>query len=164
MSTRCLYSNGVDGCPSPLILKGDIHIPTLTVEQTLAFALSTKTPAKRVPGMSGKEFNKELMDTLLKMLNIEHTRNTLVGNEFVRGVSGGERKRVSILEMMATRAQVVSYDNSTRGLDASTAVSLQICPLSSVVLTFFSSISQLDFAKSLRITTDILGQTTFVSL
>ncbi|KAG9038328.1 hypothetical protein FRB95_001740 [Tulasnella sp. JGI-2019a] len=91
----------------------------------------------------GKEFNKELMDTLLKMLNIVHTRQTLVGNAFVRGVSGGERKRVSILEMMATHAHVVSYDNSTRGLDASTA---------------------LDFAKSLRVTTDILGQTTFVSL
>lgn len=59
---------------------------------------------------------------LLKMLNITHTRKTLVGNAFVRGVSGGERKRVSILEMMAARAHVVSYDNSTRGLDASTAV------------------------------------------
>jgi len=68
------------------------------------------------------------MDTLLKMLSITHTKNTLVGNEFVRGVSGGERKRVSILEMMATRAHVVSYDNSTRGLDASTAVStVNIC-------------------------------------
>ncbi|KAG8862307.1 hypothetical protein FRB96_001886 [Tulasnella sp. 330] len=121
----------------------DIHIPTLTVEQTLEFALSTKTPAKRPSGISGKDFNKELMDTLLKMLNIEHTRQTLVGNAFVRGVSGGERKRVSILEMMATHAHVVSYDNATRGLDASTA---------------------LDFAKSLRVTTDILGQTTFVSL
>ncbi|KAG9009142.1 hypothetical protein FRB94_012414 [Tulasnella sp. JGI-2019a] len=121
----------------------DIHIPTLTVEQTLEFALSTKTPAKRPSGISGKEFNKELMDTLLKMLNIVHTRQTLVGNAFVRGVSGGERKRVSILEMMATHAHVVSYDNATRGLDASTA---------------------LDFARSLRVTTDILGQTTFVSL
>ena len=96
----------------------------MTVEQTLEFALSTKTPGKRLPGVSGKDFNKELMDTLLKMLSITHTKNTLVGNEYVRGVSGGERKRVSILEMMATRAHIVSYDNSTRGLDASTAVGL----------------------------------------
>jgi ATP-binding cassette, subfamily G (WHITE), member 2, SNQ2 len=77
------------------------------------------------------------------MLNIRHTRETLVGDEFVRGVSGGERKRVSIAEMMATRARVQSWDNSTRGLDASTA---------------------LDFVKCLRIMTDVLGQTTFVSL
>ena len=101
-----------------------MHIPTLTVEQTLEFALAAKTPSKRsrLPGITGKAFNEEVLDMLLKMLNITHTKKTLVGNEFVRGVSGGERKRVSILEMMATRAHVVSYDNSTRGLDASTAV------------------------------------------
>lgn len=113
--------------------------------QTLAFALSTKTPGPnaRLPGVSRKDFAKEVRTTLLKMLNIEHTSNTLVGNEFVRGVSGGERKRVSIAEMMATRAHVSCWDNSTRGLDASTA---------------------LDFVKSLRIMTDVLGQTTFVTL
>jgi ATP-binding cassette subfamily G (WHITE) protein 2 (SNQ2) len=80
---------------------------------------------------------------LLKMLNIAHTENTLVGDSFVRGVSGGERKRVSIAEMMTTRARVQCWDNSSRGLDASTA---------------------LDFVRSLRIMTDVLGQTTFATL
>ncbi|KAJ7150350.1 ABC-2 type transporter-domain-containing protein [Mycena filopes] len=123
----------------------DIHIATLTVAQTLAFALSTKTPGPngRLPGVSRKEFDAEVQDTLLRMLNISHTKQTLVGDEFVRGVSGGERKRVSIAEMMATRARVQAWDNSTRGLDASTA---------------------LDFVKCLRIMTDVLGQTTFVTL
>ncbi|KAF9270866.1 hypothetical protein L218DRAFT_889741 [Marasmius fiardii PR-910] len=123
----------------------DLHIPTLTVAQTLGFALSTKTPGPngRLPGVSRKEFNEEVLQTLLRMLNISHTKNTLVGDAFVRGVSGGERKRVSIAEMMATRARVQCWDNSTRGLDASTA---------------------LDYVKSLRIMTDILGQTTFVTL
>jgi ABC-type multidrug transport system ATPase subunit len=37
----------------------------------------------------------------------------------IRGVSGGERKRVSIAEALVTRA---AWDNSTRGLDASTAL------------------------------------------
>jgi ATP-binding cassette, subfamily G (WHITE), member 2, SNQ2 len=40
----------------------------------------------------------------------------------VRGVSGGERKRVTIAEALVTRAAVVAWDNSTRGLDASTAL------------------------------------------
>jgi ABC-type multidrug transport system ATPase subunit len=93
--------------------------------------------------VSRKDFNREVQDTLLRMLNISHTKQTLVGDEFVRGVSGGERKRVSIAEMMATRARVQCWDNSTRGLDASTA---------------------LDFVKSLRVMTDVLGQTTFVTL
>jgi len=100
----------------------DVHIPTLTVEQTLLFALSLKTPGKRYDDLRKKAFNKQVMETYLKMFNMEHTRNTLVGNAFVRGVSGGERKRVSLAEMMATRAHVASWDNSTRGLDASTAV------------------------------------------
>jgi ABC-type multidrug transport system ATPase subunit len=83
----------------------DTHIPTLTVAQTLEFALSTKTPGAngRLPGISRKDFDHEIRDLLLKMLNISHTSSTLVGDEFVRGVSGGERKRVSIAEMMATR-------------------------------------------------------------
>ncbi|TFL02988.1 pleiotropic drug resistance ABC transporter [Pterulicium gracile] len=123
----------------------DRHIATLTVAQTLDFALSTKTPGKtgRLPNLTSKEFRSEVKRTMLRMLNMSHTEHTLVGDEFVRGVSGGERKRVSIAEMMATRARVQCWDNSTRGLDASTA---------------------LDFAKSLRIMTDVLGQSTFVTL
>lgn len=48
--------------------------------------------------------------------------DTKVGNEFVRGVSGGERKRVSIAEAMITKASTQCWDNSTKGLDASTAL------------------------------------------
>ena len=123
----------------------DHHIATLTVAQTLDFALNIKAPGPkgRLPGVKHTEFVNEIRDRLLQMLNISHTKETLVGDEFVRGVSGGERKRVSIAEMMTTRARVQSWDNSTRGLDASTA---------------------LDLIKSLRIMTDVLGQTTFVSL
>ncbi|ESK96125.1 pleiotropic drug resistance abc transporter [Moniliophthora roreri MCA 2997] len=152
VSGEVLYA-GMDAQEMAKFYKGEVvyneeddrHIATLTVGQTLDFALSTKTPGPngRLPGVSRKEFDKEVQNTLLRMLNIAHTKNTLVGDEFVRGVSGGERKRVSIAEMMATRARVQCWDNSTRGLDASTA---------------------LDFVKCLRIMTDILGQTTFVTL
>lgn len=121
----------------------DIHNPTLTVGQTLGFALDVKTPGKRPGGMSKKEFKKRVVDLLLKMFNIEHTMDTIVGDPFTRGVSGGERKRVSIAEMMVTSACICAWDNTTRGLDASTA---------------------LDYAKSLRIMTNIYKTTTFVSL
>ncbi|KAF2685329.1 ABC transporter CDR4 [Lentithecium fluviatile CBS 122367] len=119
------------------------HHPTLTVGQTLDFALETKVPGKRPGGLSRKDFKERVVDLMLKMFNIEHTRNTIVGNPFVRGISGGERKRVSIAETMVTGASVISWDNSTRGLDASTAV---------------------DYARSLRVLTNIYKTTTFVSL
>lgn len=121
----------------------DVHFPTLTVKQTLEFALSLKSPGKRLPHQTVKSLNEEVLNTFLKMLGIPHTANTLVGSAVVRGVSGGERKRVSIAECMASRAAVVSWDNSTRGLDASTA---------------------LDYAKCMRVFTDILGLTTFITL
>ena len=121
----------------------DVHESTLTVAQTLGFALDVKTPGKRPTGMGKKQFKHEVVDLLLRMFNIEHTRNTLVGGAFVRGISGGERKRVSIAEMMISSACVLAWDNSTRGLDASTAS---------------------DYAKSLRILTNVYKTTTFVSL
>lgn len=70
----------------------DVHHPTLTVGQTLDFALETKVPGKRPAGLSRHDFKDKVVDMLLKMFNIEHTKNTIVGNPFVRGVSGGERK------------------------------------------------------------------------
>ena len=82
-------------------------------------------------------------NALMKMFGISHTKHTLVGDEYTRGVSGGERKRVSIAETLASKSTVVCWDNSTRGLDASTA---------------------LDYAKSLRIMTDISNRTTLVTL
>ena len=121
----------------------DIHHETLTVGQTLGFALDTKMPGKRPGGMSKRDFKSKVVNMLLKMFNIEHTQNTVVGGPFIRGISGGERKRVSIAEMMITSATVCAWDNTTRGLDSSTA---------------------LDYAKSLRIMTNIYETTTFVSL
>lgn len=121
----------------------DIHHPTLTVGQTLDFALDTKIPGKRQAGLSRADFKEKVITLMLNMFNITHTRDTIVGDPFVRGISGGERKRVSIAEMMVTGATVCSWDNTTRGLDASTAV---------------------DWARSLRVLTDIYGMTSFVSL
>ncbi|KAL8826772.1 MAG: hypothetical protein Q9191_003588 [Dirinaria sp. TL-2023a] len=115
----------------------DQHFPTLDVWQTLKFSLLNKTK-RREKG----EINI-IIQALLKMFGISHTSKTLVGNELVRGISGGERKRVSIAETLATKSTVVCWDNSTRGLDASTA---------------------LDYANSLRIMTDISNRTTLVTL
>ncbi|KAM3071184.1 ATP-binding cassette transporter snq2 [Clarireedia jacksonii] len=115
----------------------DQHFPTLTVEQTLEFSLLNKTKKHE------KGDIPVIISALLKIFGISHTRNTLVGDAFVRGVSGGERKRVSIAETLATKSTVVAWDNSTRGLDASTA---------------------LDYANSLRVMTDISNRTTLVTL
>lgn len=117
----------------------------LSVAQTLNFALRMKTPTSgaRPSNESREDFENNYGGTLLKTFGIDHTRDTLVGNEFVRGVSGGERKRVSIAEVLANRASVVGWDNSSRGLDASTA---------------------LEYVRHVRTITNVSGAASFVSL
>ncbi|KAF1817636.1 hypothetical protein P152DRAFT_470035 [Eremomyces bilateralis CBS 781.70] len=101
----------------------DIHFPTLSVAQTLEFALWTNVPDYRPDELKKiNHYTSNASSDILGSLAIGHTADTLVGNEFVRGVSGGERKRVSIAEVMAGQAPVQCWDNSTRGLDASTAL------------------------------------------
>ncbi|KAL4877859.1 ABC-2 type transporter-domain-containing protein [Aspergillus karnatakaensis] len=121
----------------------DVHFPTMTVNQTIKFALRNKTPAVREEGQTRGEFVGRLRDEILGSLGILHTKKTLVGNEFVRGVSGGERKRVSLAEVMAGQSPLQCWDQPTRGLDASTA---------------------LDFAKSLREAADKQRKTMIVTL
>ena len=102
----------------------DLHYATLTVKNTLSFALKTRTPGKasRNENESRNDYVREFLRVVSRLFWIEHTMNTKVGNEYVRGVSGGEKKRVSIAEAMITRASTQFWDNSTRGLDASTAL------------------------------------------
>ncbi|KAL4767698.1 ABC-2 type transporter-domain-containing protein [Aspergillus nidulans var. acristatus] len=101
----------------------DLHYATLSVRETLMFALKSRTPDKksRLPGESRSEYQETFLSTIAKLFWIEHCLGTKVGGEIVRGVSGGEKKRVSIGEALVTKASVQCWDNSTRGLDASTA-------------------------------------------
>jgi ABC-type multidrug transport system ATPase subunit len=102
----------------------NLHYATLSVKNTLKFALKTKTPGKesRNEGETAKDYVANFLKSVVKLFWIEHTLDTKVGNEYVRGVSGEEKKRVSIAEAMITKASIQAWDNLTRGLDASTAL------------------------------------------
>ncbi|KAH7152018.1 ABC-2 type transporter-domain-containing protein [Dactylonectria estremocensis] len=101
----------------------DIHFPTLTVNQTMKFALRNKVPRERPEHVEKKHhFVQDMRNNILDSLGIGHTKKTLVGNEFIRGVSGGERKRVSLAEVMASQSPLQFWDQPTRGLDSKTAL------------------------------------------
>lgn len=87
---------------SMLLFNGEIdtHFPHLTVAQTIDFAASTKAPHTRIRGVSRQNYIKTTRKILLAAFGLNHTAQTRVGNDFVRGVSGGERRRVSIAEMV----------------------------------------------------------------
>jgi ATP-binding cassette, subfamily G (WHITE), member 2, PDR len=100
----------------------DAHFPTLTVGDTLYFAALARTPRTVPGGISYEDYALHLRDMVMSIFGISHTINTPVGNDFVRGVSGGERKRVTIAEAVLSYAPLQCWDNSTRGLDSANAV------------------------------------------
>ncbi|KAJ9119248.1 hypothetical protein QFC22_003740 [Naganishia vaughanmartiniae] len=107
-----------------MVSEEDIHMPTLSVEQTLRFAVSCRAPRanQRHQDQSRQEFIDSFMSVLGKVFGLERVYGTRVGNAQLRGVSGGEKKRVSISEVLASRALVTMWDSATRGLDSSSAV------------------------------------------
>lgn len=111
------YRGEVTYCP-----ESELHFPTLTVGDTLEFAARLKTPSNRIPGLSRNDYALLMRDVVMAMYGLSHTVNTRVGNDLVRGVSGGERKRVSIAELSLTGSSLQCWDNSTRGLDSATAL------------------------------------------
>jgi ABC-type multidrug transport system ATPase subunit len=102
--------------------EADHHFPSLTVSQTLEFANAVRTPRERLPNVSRAYRIRHTTEVVMKIFGLSHTRNTIVGNDFIRGVSGGERKRVSIAEVALSGAAISAWDNSTKGLDAGSAV------------------------------------------
>ncbi|KAL2820669.1 ABC-2 type transporter-domain-containing protein [Aspergillus granulosus] len=103
----------------------DVHFPQLSVGDTLKFAALARCPRNRLPGVSREQYATHMRDVVMAMLGLSHTINTRVGNDFVRGVSGGERKRVSIAEATLSGSPLQCWDNSTRGLDSANA--LEFC-------------------------------------
>ncbi|KAF2769646.1 putative multidrug resistance ABC transporter [Teratosphaeria nubilosa] len=114
----------------------DVHFPMLSVGDTLFFAARARAP-KHVPGGVKRDtWAKHMRDVVMATFGISHTINTRVGNDFVRGVSGGERKRVTIAEAALGGAPLQAWDNSTRGLDSANAI---------------------EFCKTVRLSTELGG-------
>lgn len=121
----------------------DTHFPQLSVGDTLTFAAHARAPRQLPDGVSKTAFANHLRDVVMAMFGISHTVDTRVGNEYIRGVSGGERKRVTIAEAALSNAPLQCWDNSTRGLDSANAI---------------------EFCKTLRLETELFGSTACVSI
>ncbi|KAJ9635209.1 Multidrug resistance protein [Coniosporium tulheliwenetii] len=121
----------------------DVHFPMLSVGDTLAFAARARAPRHIPGGVKPWDYANHMRDVIMAIFGISHTINTRVGNDFVRGVSGGERKRVSIAEAALSASPLQCWDNSTRGLDSANAI---------------------EFCKTLRMSTELMGATACVAI
>ncbi|KAJ5717802.1 hypothetical protein N7488_003448 [Penicillium malachiteum] len=87
----------------------DLHYATLTVRDTLLFALKTRTPDQpsRIPGETRKEYQQTFLSAIAKLFWIEHAMGTKIGNELIRGVSGGDVYK-------ATLADIDDFENEMK--------------------------------------------------
>ncbi|PPD92547.1 hypothetical protein GOBAR_DD10505 [Gossypium barbadense] len=149
--------------------QNDLHLPEWTVRETIAFSarcqgvgpsyemlaeLARREKAANIKpdpdidafmkaaSVGGQE-TSVITDYIIKILGLENCADTLVGNEMIRGISGGQRKRVTTGEMLAGPAKLLLMDEISTGLDSSTTYQI---------------------VKSLRQKAHILNGTAFISL
>ncbi|KAE8135084.1 P-loop containing nucleoside triphosphate hydrolase protein [Aspergillus pseudotamarii] len=97
----------------------DIHFPTLSVSTTLKFALNTR---RSISDPDRAQHLQQDLQTVLELMGLAQAAHVRIGSDHIRGVSGGQRRRVSLAEALCTRASLFCFDNPTRGLDSSTAI------------------------------------------
>ncbi|KAK7210850.1 hypothetical protein V2G26_018028 [Clonostachys chloroleuca] len=114
---KSIDSSAADSVRVTFCAEEDDHFPTLLVEETLRFAVDSSWPRN-----ASKSAKHDSVRSLADLHGLGHVLRTRVGNASVRGVSGGERRRVSLAEALATHADVMCLDNPTNGLDSSTAL------------------------------------------
>ena len=104
---------------SAYVTQEDILLPTLTVYETLMFNVRLKM--EREKGLSKSERDAKRHSRVMEMieeLGLEKTVNVRVGDDTHRGISGGEKKRLSIGCEMIADPSLLFLDEPTTGLDA----------------------------------------------
>ncbi|KAM0911234.1 hypothetical protein ACQ4PT_013614 [Festuca glaucescens] len=142
--------DGVEMSPSVIkhssayVMQDDRLFPMLTVYETLMFAADFRL------GSTVSAADKKLrVDNLIEQLGLTTSRNTYIGDEGTRGVSGGERRRVSIGVDIIHGPALLFLDEPTSGLDSTSAHSVIekvhdiACAGSTVVLTIHQPSSRI---------------------
>lgn len=75
--------------------------------------LQTRAPASeaRLPAQTRDQHVESTVSVLMTVFGLTHAANTQVGDAAIRGISGGEKKRVSIAEALAARSMIGCWDN-----------------------------------------------------
>ncbi|KAL6999471.1 ABC transporter G member 9 [Sarracenia purpurea var. burkii] len=98
------------------VTQDDVLYPHLTVTETLVF-----TALLRLPNSLTKIQKIAHAGVVVTQLGLTKCKNSIIGGSFLRGVSGGERKRVSIGQEMLINPSLLFLDEPTSGLDSTTA-------------------------------------------
>ncbi|KAF5745307.1 hypothetical protein HS088_TW07G00891 [Tripterygium wilfordii] len=98
------------------VTQDDVLYPHLTVLETLTYAAFL-----RLPKELSREEKIQQAESIIMQLGLTRCRNSVVGGPLLRGISGGERKRVSVGQEMLVNPSLLLLDEPTSGLDSTTA-------------------------------------------
>lgn len=98
------------------VMQEDSLFATATTREALEFSAKLRLPAS----VSEEERNT-IVNELIQSLGLSHVENTMCGSAMVRGLSGGEKKRVSIGIELVTNPSLLFLDEPTSGLDSFSA-------------------------------------------
>lgn len=101
------------------VMQSDVLFEQMTVQDTLAFAAQCKMPRG-----CGQERRKLRIQQVLEETNLSECADVLVGSPWVTGISGGQRKRLSVAVEILVRPKILFLDECTSGLDNYSAVQL----------------------------------------
>jgi ABC-type lipoprotein export system ATPase subunit len=110
---------GASQIPAAFVKQEVSFFPYMTVRETLAFRVELK-----LGSLISKEAQVDRVDELIQQLKLEKAVDTIVGNAKVRGISGGERRRLAIACELISSPSVIFLDEPTSGLDSTAATSL----------------------------------------
>lgn len=97
----------------------DALMAELTVRETLCIAAGLRLPSS----FSKLEKDQRAEDVMMKM-GLKDCADNIIGSDLKKGISGGEKRRVSIAIQILTDPKVLLLDEPTSGLDAFTATSI----------------------------------------
>jgi ABC-type multidrug transport system ATPase subunit len=107
--------SGRSALPAAFVEQDVLFFPHMTVRETLAFRVELKLGSMLV----NRATRDAIVDDLMDELGLTQAADTIVGDAKVRGISGGERKRLSIAVEMISSPNLICLDEPTSGLGAS---------------------------------------------
>nr|PNR47134.1 hypothetical protein PHYPA_014254 [Physcomitrium patens] len=110
--SKTTLSHGTAG----YVTQTDVLIGTLTVKETIDYSACLRLPSYMTPSQK-----KAIVYSTIQELGLHDCRNTPVGNWHTRGLSGGEKRRLSIALEILARLRLLFLDEPTTGLDSAAA-------------------------------------------
>ncbi|CAG8650269.1 6595_t:CDS:2 [Funneliformis caledonium] len=114
-----IYLNGKPGeikYVSTYVMQDDALMGVLTVRENIQFAADLCFPAE-----FSDEDRKARVQTIIEEFGLDRVADNKIGTVFVRGISGGEKRRCAIASQVLTLPKIIFLDEPTTGLDSAAA-------------------------------------------